>query len=93
MVGRAPTRRLLIMTSNLYDIDASTRRVAKAERAVSEQRVYVAKQTDPVTALTGRNNLVMLEDCLDIQRKNHSLITEVVMMRMAAKSTSADSAK
>lgn len=82
------------MSTNLYDIDASTRRVEKAERAVSEQRVHVAKQTDPETASRERNNLLKLQDCLDIQRKNHSIIKEVVMMmRTAAKSSPAASAK
>lgn len=68
--------------SGLYDCEASMRRVRRAERDVSAQRIFIRMQADPHARARAEANLSKLEDALGIMMKTHTLIMDVVLQRV-----------
>lgn len=67
--------------SDLYDCEASMRRVHRAELDVKTQQICIAKLVDPQARDSAQASLNKLEDMLEIARKTHSLIMDVILQR------------
>lgn len=63
-----------------YTIDVTSQRIEETQRAVLEQRAYVAGLSDPELKAIAARTLTTLEDMLLIMQRTHGLLVEATYL-------------